>query len=105
MVLWGQSKGTRYLYNLCMHLETERLLIRSFTIDDLHQFAAIQADPEVMQYVGGIQSFQDSRSQLLEIIRLDQESGLARFAVELKGNAGVIGYCGFKPAGDFVDLG
>ena len=47
----------------------------------------------------------DSEQQLLEIIRLDAESGLARFAVERAGAPGLIGYCGFKPAGDYVDLG
>jgi RimJ/RimL family protein N-acetyltransferase len=88
-----------------MHLETSRLIFRSFTIQDLPQFAAIQADPDVMRYVGGIRSFDDSKGQLLEILRLDQETGLARFAVERKEISGLIGYCGFKPAGEFVDLG
>ena len=88
-----------------MHLETKRLIFRSFTIEDLHQFAAIQADPEVMKYIGGVQPFEDSKQQLMEIIRHDQESGLARFAVERKDISGLIGYCGFKPAGDFIDLG
>ncbi len=88
-----------------MHLETTRLVCRSFTLDDLHQFAEIQADADVMRYVGGAQSIHDSRRQLLEIIQLDQEHGLARFAIERKDKPGLIGYCGFKPSGDFVDLG
>ena len=88
-----------------MYLETTRLILRSFAIEDLQQFAAIQADPEVMKYIGGVQPAEDSRLQLLEIIRLEQEFGLARFAVERKDLPGLIGYCGFKPAGEFVDLG
>ena len=58
-----------------------------------------------MRYIGGVQSSKRSNQQLLEIIWLDQESALARFAVERKDKSGLIGYCGFKPAGDFVDLG
>ncbi len=92
-------------YHGPMHLETDRLTIRSFTISDLPEFAAIQADPEVMRYIGGVQSFDASHKQLLEIIQLDESCGLARLAVEYKAEPGIIGYCGFKPAGDFIDLG
>ena len=74
-------------------------------MDDLSEFAEIQADPVVMKYIGGVRSLEDSARDLSEIVRLDQENGLARFAVELKDAPGLIGYCGFKPAGDFVDLG
>ena len=88
-----------------MRLETRRLICRSFTLEDLDDFVAIQADPEVMQYIGDVQSSEESNQQLLKIIRLDQESGLARFAVERKDKSGLIGYCGFKPAGYFIDLG
>jgi len=88
-----------------MHLETERLVFRSFTIEDLEAFAKIQSDADVMRYIGGVQSFENSKDQLLEIIRHDQETGLARFAVERVHAPGLIGYCGFKRAGSFVDLG
>ena len=88
-----------------MYLQTDRLIFRSFTLADLPRFAAIQADPEVMKYVGGIQPLEVSRQQLEETIGHDRRSGLARFAVEKKGESEVIGYCGFKPAGKFVDLG
>jgi ribosomal-protein-alanine N-acetyltransferase len=88
-----------------MYLESERLTFRSFTIEDLHQFATMQSDHETMRYVGGVQSFNDSKKQLLEILQFDAQLGLARYAVEHKDKPGLIGYCGFKPAGDFVDLG
>ena len=88
-----------------MHHETNRLIFRSFILEDLDEFAAIQADPDVMKFIGGIQTYEQSKQQLLEIIRLDHEFGHARFAVERKDKPGLIGYCGFKPAGDFVDLG
>lgn len=88
-----------------MYLETTKLIFRSFTTQDLPKFAEIQADADVMRYIGGVQSSEDSEQQLLEIIRLDEECGLARFAIELKATPGLIGYCGFKPAGDFTDLG
>jgi RimJ/RimL family protein N-acetyltransferase len=33
-----------------MRLETERLILREFTIDDLDAFAWLMADPEVMRF-------------------------------------------------------
>lgn len=34
-------------------LETERLLLRRFTMDDVDSVAALDADPEVMRYISG----------------------------------------------------
>ena len=36
-----------------IYLETERLLLRRFTADDLDDLCALDADPEVMRYVNG----------------------------------------------------
>ena len=91
MRAFSQLRALLGCYDLPMHLQTTRLIFRSFTIEDLSQFAAIQADPEVMRYIGGVQSI--------------EESSVARFAVERKERSGLLGYCGFKAAGDFVDLG
>jgi [ribosomal protein S5]-alanine N-acetyltransferase len=33
-----------------MYLETERLILREFTMDDLDAFASLMADPEVMRF-------------------------------------------------------
>ena len=36
-----------------MKLETSRLIIRPFCVEDIEPLAEISADPEVMRYIGG----------------------------------------------------
>ncbi len=64
----------------------------------------MHADPDVMRYLGGPISQEESSRELQEIIEIESETGLIRFAIEKKGSAGLVGYCGLKPAGQFVDL-
>lgn len=64
----------------------------------------MHADPDVMRYLGGTISKAESYRELQEIMEIESESGLIRFAIEKKGMAGLVGYCGLKPAGQFVDL-
>ncbi len=87
-----------------MQLSTARLCLRSFRSEDLQTFADLQADAHVMRYLGGPASRRDSEEQLLEIIAIEAETGLVRFAIERKSSNGLIGYCGLKPAGDYVDM-
>ncbi|MEM1145049.1 MAG: GNAT family N-acetyltransferase [Pseudomonadota bacterium] len=88
-----------------MELETRQLRIRYFRDDDLHQYARIVADPDVMKFVGGPQSTEDARDYLCEMIELSQTRGLGRYAVELKDNGILIGFCGFRPTGSYIDFG
>jgi RimJ/RimL family protein N-acetyltransferase len=88
-----------------MELETARLLIRHFRSDDLPQYAPIAQDPDVMRFLGGPQSQEEVIAYVEEMIAHAASSGLGRYAVELKQNRCLIGFCGFRPAGDFIDLG
>jgi ribosomal-protein-alanine N-acetyltransferase len=88
-----------------MELETERLLIRSFRGQDLNKYASIVADPEVMKFVGGPQTIEEAKVYLDEMINLSSTNGLGRYAVELKRDGDLVGFCGFRPAGDYIDLG
>ena len=89
-----------------MRIETARLVIRSFTLADLENYAAIVADPDVMQYLGGKpQSIDEAEQYLINVIEQDRETGLARFAVDEKASGELIGFCGFKPVGEYIDLG
>ncbi len=64
----------------------------------------MHADPDVMRYLGGPVSKEKSSRELQEIMEIESDTGLIRFAIEKKGSAGLVGYCGLKPAGQFVDL-
>ena len=80
-----------------MRIETQRLVIRSFEKGDIPAYANIVADPRVTRYLGNGLAYVD------DLIALDEETGISRYAVVLDGE--LIGFCGFKPDGDNIDLG
>lgn len=87
-----------------MELKTARLQLRSMCESDLLTFTSLHANPTVMRYLGGVQAAEKAQIEFENILRTEQQSGLIRFAVVLASEQKMIGYCGLKPAGDFVDL-
>ena len=90
-----------------MKIETERLTIRSFKKSDIPEYAAIVSDSEVTKFLGGgsPHSYEQATAYILDCIRSEAEDGLARYAVILKETRELIGFCGFKKASDYIDLG
>ncbi len=86
-------------------IETERLKIRYFREDDIAQYAPIAADEDVMKFVGGPQTAAQAEVYLAEMIDLASRRGLGRYAVELKSDGALIGFCGFRPADAYIDFG
>ncbi len=77
-------------------LETERLTMRKFTIDDAKDFAALQSDSDNMKNLGSgrVKSVAESTEQLTRYIEEYSNETYARFnAIELDGD--IIGYCGY----------
>jgi [ribosomal protein S5]-alanine N-acetyltransferase len=79
-----------------MHLETERLTIRSFSIHDVPAYAAVVADPEVMRYLGEIQNRATAHAYVVDCIERDIYSGISRYAVLRRPTDELFGFCGFK---------
>lgn len=88
--------------------ETDRLLVRHFTPDDLDDFAALCADPQVLRYVGDGTTL--SRAEVEEWIAICQQKyanrGYGTSAVFEKATDRFIGYCGVvrAPGNDFDEL-
>lgn len=87
-----------------MQLTTPRLTLRSFRSEDLESFSEMHGDEEVMKFLGGTLSHDESEKELLDIMDTEANTGLIRFAIERIGSSGLVGYCGLKPAEEFVDL-
>jgi len=87
-------------------LETERLILRRWRDDDLDGFAAMNADPEVMRYIGdGHVQDRAEAAALLERIRQGwDEHGFGRWAVELRSDGTFAGFCGVGFLKAFPDL-
>ena len=80
-----------------MHIvETERLVLRPFTLDDLDALAAINSDPQVMRYIGdGKPAPREHTAERLNfIIEHGRQYGFSVWAVRYKQRHSLIGFCG-----------
>lgn len=91
-------------------IQTERLILRPFTMDDVDESYAMEQDAEVNQYThdGGVKQYDEVEKLIHTLIHVDYaENGFGRFAVELKETSEFIGFCGLKRLTESqeVDLG
>lgn len=78
-------------------LETERLLLRGWRDGDLEPFAAINADPEVMQHFLSPLSRRESDAFARRIRGELDERGWGLWAVEVRETASFAGFVGLAP--------
>ena len=96
--------------NSNLFIETERLLIRPFKMEDIEPSYKMNLDAEVSRYTGdgGVVSKKEIERRIIENVFGDyQKHGFGRLAVELKGENKFIGFTGLKYLEDMneVDLG
>jgi ribosomal-protein-alanine N-acetyltransferase len=78
-----------------MILETSRLTLRPFRIEDLDVLTSLMANPDFMRFSLSVYSRQQAKLFLEKLLSW-QERGLpSQFAMVPKENATLIGYCGF----------
>jgi ribosomal-protein-alanine N-acetyltransferase len=78
-------------------LETERLVLRKVTNEDVHDLFEMRADPIVMQHIDRpLAKTLDDAQKLIDIIKelLEKNDGIT-WAITLKGNNKMIGTFGF----------
>ena len=88
-------------------LETERLLLRTWTVDDAEAAFAIWGDPDVMRYVDDGKPFTDVdcvRRSLCAAQDVQEEHGHCLWAVVERSSDVLIGACGFHPFDDGLEL-
>jgi RimJ/RimL family protein N-acetyltransferase len=77
-------------------LETERLVLRAFRVDDLDPLAAMWADPEVVRFIGGqALSREDTWRRSLAACGQWPYTGWGYWIAELKSSGEVVGQLGF----------
>ena len=96
--------------NSNLFIETERLLIRPFKMEDIEPSYIMNLDAEVSKYTGdgGVVSKEEIERRIVENVFGDYEKhGFGRLAVELKEENKFIGFTGLKYLEDMaeVDLG
>lgn len=91
-------------------IETERLILRPFTLDDIEATYQMNLNPEISRYThdGGVKTREEIEHLIRTTTLKDYEThGFGRFAVDYKPEGRFIGFCGLKYLDDFkeVDIG
>ena len=78
-------------------IETDRLLLREFILDDAEKFYQLNLNPNVIKYTGNaaFKNIEEAKS-FLENYKDYQLNGYGRWAVINKNNNEFIGWCGLK---------
>ena len=88
-------------------LETKRLILRTWLLNDLKDFFEIYGDAEVWRFIdpkGVLKSEDAARSNLRRGIAYQQEHGMCHWAAVEKTKGRVIGACGFNLYEDGPEL-
>jgi ribosomal-protein-alanine N-acetyltransferase len=86
-------------YDLClsnqMILETQRLILRPFQDEDIGRLAELMADRDFMRFSLGPYTRKQTKAVLQKFLSWNKAGLPAPFAVVLRENDDVLGYCGF----------
>ena len=78
-------------------LETERLVLRPFDLEDIDELAPILGDPETMQYYPAPFTLEKSRQWIEWNLSNYREHGHGLWALEAKETGELLGDCGLIP--------
>jgi RimJ/RimL family protein N-acetyltransferase len=78
-------------------IETPRLVLRRWTDDDVKPYAAINADPDVMRWIGdgSIRDEETTRANIAKFEAYWEAGGCGMFAVEVRETGELAGFTGF----------
>jgi RimJ/RimL family protein N-acetyltransferase len=79
-------------------IETERLILRDWSEDDIEPFLRHTNTPAVMRWLGGVRTEAEQRESIGRIMRWQKERGFTFWAVERKADGEMLGFCGIKIA-------
>jgi RimJ/RimL family protein N-acetyltransferase len=77
-----------------VQIDTERLIMRGWRESDLAPWAAMNADPEVRQYLGPLLTFEQASAQVLNFQDDLDRYGYGFWAVEVRASGDFIGFTG-----------
>ena len=87
-----------------IRLETDRLILRRYREDDFDVYAAMQADPEVARFLGGVRDLAGAREHFDKAQAHWRSKGYGKFAVEEKASGLMVGRVGPTLHGDEPEI-
>lgn len=90
-----------------MRLETDRLVIEPLTLENLDDYAAMMADPVVVEHLNkGIPWPRKCASDYLSnLVKLQKEKGFTQYGVFDRVDESLLGHCGFMEVEGLIDIG
>lgn len=91
--------------------KTERLILRTWTPEDIAPFTAMCADPEVMKYFPATLTKEETKKLIARFQERYEQDGYTYYAVAVKETGAFIGFCGMlmqtyaSPFTPNVDIG
>ena len=80
-----------------MQIDTARLRLRPFELQDLDDFATLLADPGFMAFsIGGPLTPSRARDRLLALRACYEAHGFSKWAIRMKRTPALVGYCGLE---------
>ena len=79
-------------------IESERLILRQWREADRAPFAALNADPQVMEHFPALQSSEESDAAIDRQMALIDADGAGFMALERRADAAFLGFVGVKPS-------
>lgn len=86
-----------------MILETSRLILRPFREEDIGRLAELMANRDFMRFSLGPYTREQTQGMLQKFLSWDQAGLPSPFAVVLRENGNVLGYCGFLHHAELPD--
>jgi RimJ/RimL family protein N-acetyltransferase len=80
-----------------LQLQTDRLLLRPFSVDDASGLARVLSDSEAAQFIGGPKSHDEARDSAIRMRDAFAQRGWGTLAVIWPDDGTCIGYCGVRP--------
>lgn len=87
-----------------IYIETDRLILRSWRLEDLPLFIAMNKDERVMRYFPATLGEAETEAFYDRILEEFDRKGWGLYAVELKSTGGFIGYVGLHEIGFEADF-
>ena len=84
-------------------IETTRLLLRQWRDDDLDPYSRMCANPEVMRYLPGTMTREQSEEQIAKFVRHWKEYGFGLWAAEIRETEAFIGFIGLQYSEDWPE--
>lgn len=83
---------------LFKNIETERLILRPVTEEDIQDFFELDSNPNVHKYLGNkpVQSIEASEAMVASILKQYKTNGIGRLALIEKSSTKFIGWAGLK---------